>query len=395
MKRLLIFATEFPPGPGGIGTHAYQLARHLHKLDWDVQVLTNQDYVHTDEIHAFNSHQTFKIQNLSKSRFSLIKIVFRILELLRIVRHFNPDVIVSSGERAVFLNAFLNLVYSKPWVAIRHGGTPLTKIQRLLTRWSYQRANLIIFVSQYTQQALDTLKVQTQRSIVITNGAEAEFFRPIDHNPVTQFKNELNLGSTPIILTVGNVTERKGQDIVIRSLPYILKNYGDVHYLMAGLPTMKQSMQKIAIELGVEKHIHFLGRLSKDRLLLAYNACDIFAMTSRHNQQGDFEGFGIAVIEAALCGKPAVVSDNSGLKEAIIDQKTGTIVKENDPLSTAQAIINLLNSEETRNRMGRAAQERAINSQTWEVSILQYHKALEELLDSTSNQVKNKKANIF
>ena len=45
---------------------------------------------------------------------------------------------------------------------------------------------------------------------------------------------------------------------------------------------------------------------------MLYNACDLFVMTSRQLSDGDFEGYGIAVIETALCGKAAVVSDNSG-----------------------------------------------------------------------------------
>jgi hypothetical protein len=48
-RRLLLLSSEFPPGPGGIGTHAFQLARHLTRLEWEVYVLTSQAYVSHQE----------------------------------------------------------------------------------------------------------------------------------------------------------------------------------------------------------------------------------------------------------------------------------------------------------------------------------------------------------
>ena len=62
--RLLLSASEFPPGPGGIGSHAFQVARNLLGLDWEVAVLSSQDFSGDDEIEAFNSAQPFKIVRL-------------------------------------------------------------------------------------------------------------------------------------------------------------------------------------------------------------------------------------------------------------------------------------------------------------------------------------------
>ena len=89
------------------------------------------------------------------------------------------------------------------------------------------------------------------------------------------------------------------------------------------------------------------------------NACDLFVMTSRNTADGDFEGYGIAVIEAALCGKPAVVSAGSGLGEAIVAGETGVLVREDDPPDTARAIAELLADPGTPAPRWVAARERA------------------------------------
>jgi len=182
------------------------------------------------------------------------------------------------------------------------------------------------------------------------------------------------------MLTVGNVTERKGQHVVIRALPYILREVPNVHYLIAGLPTMKEQFRALAAALGVADHVHFLGRVPQEDLPLLMNACDAFVMTSVNTPSGDVEGYGIAVVEAALCGKPAVVSDRTGLAEAVLDRVTGLVVPQNDPKQTAEALITLLTDEFLRQRLGAAAKQRALAEQTWSARAKAYDLVLRKYL---------------
>jgi phosphatidylinositol alpha-1,6-mannosyltransferase len=105
-------------------------------------------------------------------------------------------------------------------------------------------------------------------------------------------------------------------------------------------------------------------------------------MTSRHTPGGDFEGYGIAVVEAALCGKPAVVSDNSGLAEAVSPGKTGLVVPQDSPGAVAEAVTNLLLDDRQRLTMGQAARARALSEQTWQRRAEQYHHLLADLVAS-------------
>jgi phosphatidylinositol alpha-1,6-mannosyltransferase len=135
---------------------------------------------------------------------------------------------------------------------------------------------------------------------------------------------------------------------------------------MVGLPTGQAELVSLAQQLHVSQYVHFLGRVGSDALLKCLNVCDVFVMTSRHTSSGDFEGYGIAVVEAALCGKPAVVSSNSGLAEAIVDGQTGLLVPEGNPDATADAIISLLANTYRRRAMGEKARKRALDEQTWD-----------------------------
>jgi phosphatidylinositol alpha-1,6-mannosyltransferase len=215
---------------------------------------------------------------------------------------------------------------------------------------------------------------------VIPNGADETFFKPLDAATLHSCRNQLPRGA--LLLTVGNVTKRKGQGVVIRALPRILEQCPDTHYLIAGLPTDEAVLARLARELGVSDHVHFLGRVSGDKLVSLYSASDIFVMTSVFTSDGDYEGYGIAVVEAALCGKPAVVSGKSGLAEAVDDGETGLVVQQDDPEATARAVITLLQDDDKRRKMGEVAQERALRSRTWRNRVEAYDRLFRTLVSS-------------
>src|SRR5947209_855416 len=66
--RILIIASEFPPGPGGIGNHAHQLALNLCQLGWETIVVSPQDYAMAHEVEEFNAAQPFRINRMSSGR---------------------------------------------------------------------------------------------------------------------------------------------------------------------------------------------------------------------------------------------------------------------------------------------------------------------------------------
>jgi phosphatidyl-myo-inositol dimannoside synthase len=382
MKNILFFSTEFPPGPGGIGTHAYQQARHFHALGWQVTVLTHQDYVSNREIETFNRQQPFRILRLTRPGGTVREVVHRLMSLRRALVESRADVVMATGERAVLLAALARL--SMPWVAVWHGVVPPAAWKRLITRQAYRRADAVIAVSNYTAGQMLAMGVRPRTLHIIPNGADEQTFFPLESSAVSAFRQSLGLRDEPLLLTVGHLSDRKGQDIVISALPQILANYPDVHYLMLGLPTLRQGFELLAASLGVAEYVHFFGRADDAQLVQAYNACDVFVLTSRH-ASGDFEGFGIVAVEAALCQKPAVVAGNSGLVEAIQDGKTGLVVPEDNPEATAQAILRLLQDRDLLQSYGLAARERALSEQTWSRCVQHYDLVLRQLLGASKH----------
>ncbi len=380
--RLLFVTSEFPPGPGGIGTHAYQVSRNLARLGWEVAVVASQDYARADEITSFNQSQPFPIERLRPVSFAPLEAIYRWRVLSRWISEWHPDIVLASGARSTWLVALAARIMNFPWVAIGHGSEfklPTAWEQRLV-RWSFQRARAVVCVSQYTWRRMLEAKIKPRAGTVIPNGADGEQFRVLPLPESADCASPEPLPGRRLLITVGSVTERKGQDVVIRALPHVLKQVANAHYVIAGMPEKEAELSRLADELGIAEHVHFLGRVQPEELVRLLNRAEVFLMTSKHTPDGDFEGYGIAVIEAALCGKPAIVSNNSGLTEAIVEGETGFGVPENDEHATAEAILALLEDDGLRRRLGEAAQKRALAEGTWEHRAKEFDTLLRNLI---------------
>lgn len=382
--RLLMISSEFPPGPGGIGTHAFQLAKYFSVHGSYVSVISPQEYASEEEIKVFNEAQSFEITRLPSYTNKPYQVLERLILLRKTIRHFNPELVVVSGGKTSWAMPILLNAYKTPWVLVGHGTEfgSRSLLPTWLTRVSGNAADAVICVSEYTRQALHAIGINKPPVFVIHNGADHTLYYPLPDNEIRSFRMEHGAHDKFVLLTVGKVYDRKGQEVVIRALPLILKRHPNVVYWMVGMPQEQQKLSKIAQELGVSEHIRFLGLVSNQDLLKYYNACDLFVMTSRQLADGNFEGFGIAVIEAALCGKAAVVSDNSGLAEAVKHGETGLIVPQNDPVKTSEAVISLMEDRQKFEKLSTQAYHNAIENQTWDKVGERYSQVFEKIVSS-------------
>jgi len=380
--KLLLLSSEFPPGPGGIATHAEQLALEWTRLGNSVTVLTSQDYAAPEEIESYNQRQPFEIIHLPHARNALLEGWLKLRQILSTARNNPPDVLISSGERSNWLMLCTHAVRKIPWLAVGHGSEFAVQQSwaRLLTRTAFNKAERIVCVSSYTCRRMLACGIHPGREFVINNGAEDSRLYPLPKVEIDAYRREHGLRDQFVLLTVGNVTLRKGHDLVIHAIPRLKAAGVDVHYQIIGMPAERDLLEKLACDLGVSDCVTFLGKASNRVVLQAMNACDVYVMPSRTTSGGDFEGYGIVVTEAALCGKTAVVTRDSGLEDAVIDQVTGLLVPQENPDALSEALLRMACEPGLRERLAAAARQRALTSQTWRHVAHTYQDVLEEML---------------
>lgn len=382
--KCLFISTHFPPGPGGISFHAFHIINELHNNhNWSFEIAANQLYANEDEILDFNKSYHSKIHTL-KDTPSLFSLILKLIRLLIITIRFNPNVIVTSGKHATWFGALIKYVLRKKTIAFGHGtefGTTNPKEIKINNK-AYSYIDLLICVSNFTlNYVTQKTEITLKKGIVVYNGADESLYKKTSPNEITKFKTRKGILDQKILLTIGSVTERKGQWMVIKALPEILKRNPNTHYYCIGIPTKKEKFSELATKLGVGENVHFLGKLPNQDLPLWTNASDLFLMTSSHTKDGDFEGFGISVMEAALCGVPAIVSSGEhGLSEAIQAGVTGIAIKENDSQLLASEINNLLENKNKLNELGDAAYKRAVDGFTWRIITKQINQEINYII---------------
>jgi phosphatidylinositol alpha-1,6-mannosyltransferase len=380
--RILILSIEFPPGPGGLGMYSYQTASHLSRLGCQILVATPQAHVTEDETKNFNETQPFLIKTFRFRGLFLREAIERLLITLYLIRKYKPQLILTFGKQAAWLGAIASQLSSVRLI-LTGAGTEFLEdhpVRKKLNKWAYRKARRIVFISLFTQTLAKNRGYSIKNSVVIPLGADEHLYRP--NLPVDDLRNKLNLQGKQIILTVGNISERKAQDIVIRSLPEVVTEIPQVVYLIAGLPTLQTYMETLANELGVVNHVKFLGKIPQAELPYLYNLADVFILVSRQSIQGEVEGFGIVVMEASLCGVPSIVAENTGLVEAILPGQTGLVVPQESPSETAKALVHLLSNDNLRQIMGENARNWALQNSTWEKRISELFTLLQEELNS-------------
>lgn len=368
-RRILFFVSEFPPQPGGIGNHAWNLARELHRQGACVRLIA-EGRRHGGILEpAFDAAAPFTILRIPFS-VAGVRQLRRVLLYLRTLNAWKPDVVVASGRFPLLLVARVPTRAAK--VAVLHGteaGTQGSATRKQVLA-ALRRFTGLIAVSRFTRTHFE-LDPRDPRVSVIPNGVANDRFAGCANKV-----EGVRFAGFPCLATVGNVTRRKGQDNVIRALPLLLQRYPEAVFHMAGIPTEREAFTTLARRLGVDRHIEFHGAVSDGVLHALLQATDVFLMLSAATESGDVEGFGIAILEANLLGVPAVGSTGCGIEDAIVNGRTGILVDPSDVQAVACAIESVLLAREDYSPQ---AQE-WVGQHTWQAIGERYARAIGEAL---------------
>ena len=146
----------------------------------------------------------------------------------------------------------------------------------------------------------------------------------------------------PVLASVGYVTQGRGQDTLVRAMPAILERLPEARYVLAGGPfprpqdiAYRESLIELIDELGVAGSVIVAGHY--EHVADLYASADVVVNPARFN-----EPFGRVPFEAAIAGKPAVVTRVGAIPELLEHERSALIVEPDDPAGLAEAVIRVL-----------------------------------------------------
>jgi D-inositol-3-phosphate glycosyltransferase len=192
-----------------------------------------------------------------------------------------------------------------------------------------------------------------------------------------------------VVLQLGRMVPRKGVDNVIRSIAVLRDAYGikarlivvggNTEQIDTGNTPEVGRLRALAVELGLEEQVIFTGQKPRSELRYYYSSADVFVTTPW------YEPFGITPVEAMACGLPVIGAAVGGIKNTVVDGKTGYLVPPNDPKALAQRLALFHDQPRQARRLGKAGMQRAYQYYTWRSVAVQVAAIYEAVINSTNS----------
>jgi phosphatidylinositol alpha-1,6-mannosyltransferase len=247
----------------------------------------------------------------------------------------------------------------------------------LLLRRIGSTVDVLTYLGDFTRAAISkALSQQAQSAMVkIAPGIDVDHFLPTD---ASELRKSLGLSDKKVIVSVGRLVHRKGQDYLIEAMPKILEQVPQAHLLLVGEGPYREHLEKLAKKHKIESSLTFIGRIQYKELPTYICVGDIFAMPSRSRLLGlEVEGLGIVYLEASSCGLPVLAGNSGGAPDAVIQNKTGLVVSGTNTQEIANAAVELLMIVDSSKKMGLLGRQWIVEKWRWEI----WSEEFEELLN--------------
>lgn len=250
--------------------------------------------------------------------------------------------------------------------------------ERHIRKYSLEKSDLIIAISHSAGEAAE--KAGIKKLKIIYNGVDISTFSRGINTLKTEFSTSGYIIGIVSQLSPGSY--HKGHREFLTAAAEVIKHISDVHFLIIGCDPSPESspdhnsyiseLKGIARKLGISDHIIFTGFRRDIPDVMA--SLDILVSASYS------EGFGRTIAEAMAAGKPVVATAVGGVPEVVQDGVTGILVPPKDPHAIAKSILDMLQDDEMRLKMGIAGQKRAGELFSLKQNISQIQAIYESLL---------------
>ena len=368
----LFITNDFGPRAGGIETFVHGLIERLPK--GSVIVYTS-DQANAQKFDAewLRNYGVEVIRDRSKILLPTPRVI-KVCQKLISDKNLSNVAFGAAAPLGIMARA-MRRAGAQKIVALTHGHEvwwakvpPFTFAIRFMSR----SIDAITYLGNYTRGEISKAlsKADSNKLVQIAPGIDVDHFIPTDSS---KLRAELGLADKSVIISVGRLVHRKGQDKLIAALPAIRTAVPSVHLVLVGVGPHQDYLEKLARKLKVSDSVTFIGRINYAELPKYICLGDIFVMPSRSRYFGlEVEGLGIVYLEASACGLPVVGGKSGGAPDAVLVGETGVVVDGTNSSEIAEACIDLLNNPELCALMGANGRSWIIENWRWEIWATRY-----------------------
>ncbi len=354
IPKSLFITNDFPPRIGGAQSYYWGL---IQTLDPSEVVVVAPDQPGGHDFDATHPYQVLRypLQQLLPTN-GLLRMSLQLIEDfgIELVQFGHP---LPTGLLGPVISRRTGLPY-----LVFLGGAEVTlpgafPVSATVLRHVLGNAALMLTVSDYTAAAASRQVRGRVPAVTMRPAIDGAFSLPL--GLVNEEAKRLLDIDGEMVICVGRLVPRKGQDKLIEALALLSSTHPRLHLAVVGGGRLDGRLKSLARSLGVEERVHLTGALGMDELQIWMAAADVFACPCRSRWAGlEVEGFGLVFAEASLAGLPVLAGRSGGAPESVKNGETGIVAEGYRKEEVAEALHRLLSlSPEARSAMGQRARE--------------------------------------
>ena len=365
-RKILLVTNDLGPRAGGIETFILGL---LDQLDGSQIVIYTAAQTGSDQFDKILSAKTGVIILRDKSSV-LLPTPWVNRRVRAVALRFESEVIwFGAAMPLAWMSGLLKPAGAKRIVAITHGHevwwAKLPPFRQIFAQ-STKSIDVLTYLGQFTRRAMAPVVSARCAMVHIAPGISIQHFTPGAKSQ--KLIDELDLEGKQVLISVGRLVHRKGQDKLLEALPQILLTHPDIILLFVGVGPRQKKLDQLVRSHELSNYIRFVGRIAYDALPDYFRLGDLFVMPSRSRLAGlEVEGLGIVYLEASACGIPVVAGASGGAPDAIIQGKTGLVVDGTKVDEIARTINELLDNPTQLAAMGQAGRAWTVERWSWQI----------------------------
>ena len=287
--------------------------------------------------------------------------------LISFIREYKPDIIHTHTSKAGFIGRLAGFICRVPLRLHTIHELPenaatsfFTKKLYFILEWLAARLACFHFTvsSPNFKQIVSEGVVPADKLAIVREGClDLERYQPC--GSPQQLREKLSLAADSFIIgSVGRLEEAKGHDYLIKAFALLLQKLSveeaaKTYLIIVGQGKLRQQLENLVAELNLGKQVVLVGWA--DNLLEYLGNFDIYALNS------NYEGLGIANLEAMVMHRPVVCTAVGGVVDVVEDGKSGLLVPPQNPEATAQALLKLYHNPDLAKRLAKGGYQKAIS----------------------------------
>jgi len=262
-----------------------------------------------------------------------------------------------------------------------------TAAQKVVERRVYGLSHSVIANADAVRNQLISEGVSGDKIVTIYNGLDLRRVRPAPDSSRTDVLKGFGLpdGDHQLVTIVANLRHRvKNHAMFLRAARIISQNVPGARFVIAGDGDLIDDLREMAAELDLSDKAFFIGRCKSIGELLAVSSVCVLSSTA--------EGFSNSILEYMAAARPVVATDVGGASEAVVDGRTGYLVRSDDDDAMAVRIIDLLNHPALAREMGERGRQIVEQKFSCETQVTRTHQLYDRLLSQNySNSLQKQK----